>query len=221
MPSSMALPRRSVTNGLCYPWVNLEALRLEPGDLIRVVEAYSAGELKGPDGRPVGGSLPAAVGLHPWLLNPELATPEWRAKYRPIHRELTPDVEAVKAKGIEVTPVSGTLSWEVHLYPDTAGTSEPRPIAPTEHTSYNTPFQIGGQGPVPVGKSVVRSNACVLLPPHRPRVFGKDVDRRIEALAGEGLGARSIHRLLTAEGIKISLSSVSKRLQQIRRGGER
>ncbi len=59
------------------------------------------------------------------------------------------------------------------------------------------------------------------MPPHRPRAFGEEVDRRIEALAAKGLGARALRRLLTAEWTEISLSLVSKRLRQVRREGGR
>lgn len=203
---------------LAYTWGNSATLRLEAGNVPRVVEAYHRGELWDGGGSAIGGSPPARVGLHPWVLEPDLAAPEWRAKYRAIGRELAPDIEAVKAQGIEVVPVSGMLSWEVRLCPDRAGTSNPRSTAPTEDTFYNISSQIGAAGPSPVVKIVVKTEPRVLLPPHRPRVFGKEVDRKIKALAEKGLGARAIHRLLREQGIHISLSSVSKRLAEARQG---
>lgn len=201
-------------NGLAYSWGNSASLRLEPGDILRVVEAYTAGEFKGLVGRPIGGSLPAILGLHPWVLAPELASPEWKAKYRAIRRELAADVEAVKAQGVEVIPVSGMLSWEIRLYPDAGRGLKP----PTEDTFYNTPAQIEGQGAGPVVKSVVKTGGGV-LPPHRPRAFDEAVDHRIEALMQEGLGARAIRRVLRMDGIEISLSTISKKLQQFRSWG--
>ncbi len=113
----------------------------------RAVSMFTAG-IRGENGQAIGGYPPAAIGLHPWLLDPSLAPPEWRPKYRAIHRELAADIEAVKAQGVEVQgveviPVSGMLSWEIRLYPDAA-----RPQA--GDSFYNTPAQIEGQGAGPV-----------------------------------------------------------------------
>ena len=81
---------------------------------------------------------------------------------------------------------------------------------------YNAPSPAAAKEPDP---AVIRETR-VLHPPHRPRVYGEMVDGEIRALAAGGLGARAIHRLLKGQGIGISLSAVSKRLQRYRLTGK-
>ena len=190
---------------VAYTWGNFGALRLEQDDLIRVVKAYTAGELKGPDGKPIGGSLPTAVGLHPWVLDPELAAPEWRAKYRSIHRELAADIEVVKALGVEVIPVSGMLSWEIRLYPNRP---REKPVTPLVTADVAVP-----QGEK--GRYKLAADGR-----HGPEPLALPLER-VQELMRQGLGWRSVSRALSKElGREVSYQTVRRRIKEQTGGPE-
>ncbi len=191
--------------GIAFTWGNSSSLRLQPGELIRVVEAYPAGDLRGPDGKLIGGSLPAAVALHPWVLDPELADPEWRAKYRSILREVAPHIEAVKAQGVEVIPVSGMLSWETRLFPNRP---REKPVTPPVTADKASPQ--GEKGCYKLAADGRHGPAPLALPLER-----------VQELMRQGLGWRSIAQVLSKElGREVSYQTVRRRIKEQAGGPE-
>ena len=91
---------------------------LVAGDLLGVVGSWERGQLQDRKGLPLGGCPLAAIGLHPWLLSPDLAPPEFRRGMLARHGELAADIAELKGRGIEVVAgPGGCLSWEAWLYP--------------------------------------------------------------------------------------------------------
>lgn len=184
-----------------YTFSNLEALRLEPGDLIKAVAAAQAGELT--NGSPIAPFTPAKVAVCPAILEPELAG-QWRGQSRDILREITPDIECLLAQGIEVVPgPGGLLSWEVWLYAPDGG--KPLP-------NCGTPLSLSATPPNQAKPivTIIRGNGR-----HQPR-GRRAAPVSEEALLGlrqEGLGVKAI-----AARLGVSLMTVSRRLAELSQG---
>jgi len=147
-----------------------------------------------------GGRAPAALIIAIHLLDPSRAPRGYESRYGQTSRDFENLAGELRAAGIELRGESGVLASEVLV----------------AEAYYNAPPPAAAKEPDPV----VIGETRVLHPPHRPRVYGEMVAGKIRALAAGGLGARAIHRLLKGQGIGISLSSVSKRLQRYRLTGK-